>query len=236
MSDTKPIHHTVAIAGVVQDKVSQVRLAHALIEIISGPSTFQTRVQAQAADPAWLRQPARIDRTWSQADGIFFFLDLPEGSYRLRVTMVDLPPQDYRLRGSLVTSPPHDYRLHTPLSQLGTRYGLFATDEKHPLQVVAPQDGKPAPIARADVQLPPTRIHGVVTALESGEPVVGAKVRLRGDPTVISTQDDGRYELVRLVAGKPTVAVAAAGYKVATRSVSLNPGQDRMVNFKLQAI
>ena len=234
MNDDKQIRHTVALAGTVQDKVSHLRIARALVEILSGPAAFQVMVQSQSADPMWFSRVERIDRTWSQADGIFTFLDLPEGDYGLRVSVVDLPQTDYRLRGSLVTIPRRDYRLNATLRHLGTRYGIFETNEKHPLHVVAPQDGKPAPIVRVDVQLPPTRIHGVVTKFESGEPVAGARVHLRGDTTMSRTLDDGSYELARLVAGKPTVAVTMAGYKSATRLVTLEPGQDHLVNLKLK--
>ena len=138
MNDDKQIRHTVALAGTVQDKVSHLRIARALVEILSGPAAFQVMVQSQSADPMWFSRVERIDRTWSQADGIFTFLDLPEGDYGLRVSVVDLPQTDYRLRGSLVTIPRRDYRLNATLRHLGTRYGIFETNEKHPLHVVAP--------------------------------------------------------------------------------------------------
>lgn len=234
MDDEKQIYHAVAIAGIVQDKVSQQRIARALVEILSGPPAFQAIVQTRAADSAWFNRTERIDRTWSQVDGIFYFTDLPPGDYRLRVSVVDLPQNDYRLRGSLVTIPPRDYRLNAKVWHLvGTRYGSFETTEKRPLHVSAPQANKPIAIARADIQLSPTRIHGIVTTFADSKPVVGAWVHLRGDTTGVHTLDDGSYELAPLVAGKPTVEVTATGYKITTHTVTLEPGQDRLVNLKL---
>jgi hypothetical protein len=226
-------HHTVAIAGVVRDAVSQARIGRALIEIKRGPPKFRAMVQALDADPRWRSRTERLDRTWSQADGLFYFLDLPAGQYRLRVSLVDLSSDDPRLRGSLVTTPPDDYRARVNVRQLGTRYRPV---EIGPLRTHAHKRHKPVLIARADVALPPTRIHGTVTANGSDEPVAGARVRLRGDTTVVLTGDDGSYELMPLVAGAPTVEVSAVNYKKASQAVTLAPGQDCVVNFLVEYV
>jgi len=230
MKEGTHFHHTVAIAGVVRDGVSQARIAHALVEIISGPPKFRAKVQALAADSAWLRRPERIDRTWSQADGIFTFVDLPLGQYRLRVSVVELSPADYRLCGSLVTTPPDDYRRRVDERDLGTRYG---TVEIGPIQTHAHKKGQPVPVARADVALPPTRIHGVVTHQVTGDPVSGARVRLRGDTQVVVTTDAGLYELTRLVKGAPNLEVSAANFVTFVKKVELAPGQDRTEDIPL---
>jgi hypothetical protein len=80
------IRHVVSIAGAVQDRASQKRLGGALVQITGGPPAFQTMLAAQAADPAWQRRRQRLDQALSQADGIFTFLDLPPGPYRLRIS------------------------------------------------------------------------------------------------------------------------------------------------------
>ncbi len=223
-------HHTVALAGVVRDEVSQARIAHALVEIMSGPPKFRAKVQALAADPAWLRQPERIDRTWSQADGLFTFVDLPLGQYRLRVSVVDLAPTDFRLWGSLVTTPPDDYRKRVAECALGTRYGVV---EIGPIQTHAHKKGQPVPVARADVALPPTRLHGVVTHQVTSDPIAGARVHLRGDTQVVVTTDDGLYELTRLVKGAPNLEVAAANFVTFVKKVELAAGQDRTEDIQL---
>lgn len=229
--ETHYVRHAVAIAGIVRDAVSQARIGRALIEIKHGPPKFQAKVNALDADPVWRSRAERIDRTWSQADGLFYLMDLPAGQYQLRVSVVDLPSTDPRLRGSLVTTPPDDYRDRLDAWQLGTRYKVV---EIGPLQTHRHKKHKPVVIARADVALSPTRIHGFVTANGSGEPVAGARVCLRGDTTVVITKEDGSYELMPLVAGKPTVEVSAANYKNASQAVTLKSGQDCVVNFHIE--
>ena len=130
---------------------------------------------AQAADPAWQHRQERPDRTVSQSDGIFTFVDLPPGPYRLKVSA----------------------------PEMGSRYG---TVEIGPFEVqAAPAEG-PFSVARADVDLPPTRIRGVITDAATGQPIPAARVRLLGDTTVVKTGDDGSYDLSRQIAGKPTPA------------------------------
>jgi hypothetical protein len=229
------IRHVVSIAGAVRDKATlllvngklveilegspdlqalraagvpvppgfrTLRIGGALVEILEGPPAFKALLEAQAADPAWIRRPARLDRVFSQSDGIFRFVNLPPGPYRLRVSA----------------------------AELGSRYGAV---EIGPLEVqAAPAEG-PFPVARADVDLPPTRVHGVVADAVSGKPIPAARVRLLGDTAVVKTSDDGMYELTRQVAGKPTIQVTAARFKASVRQVQLAPGQDRVEDFAL---
>ena len=94
MSNGFVIRHVVSIAGCVRERPStgiplshrenERRLAGAIIEIIAGPPAFETLRAAWALDP--VQRNARPDRTSSQADGIYFFTDLPPGAYRLRVS------------------------------------------------------------------------------------------------------------------------------------------------------
>lgn len=229
--ETHYVRHAVAIAGIVRDAVNEARIGRALIEIKHGPPKFQAKVNALNADPVWRSRAERIDRTWSQADGLFYLMDLPAGQYHLRVSVVDLPSTDPRLRGSLVTTPPDDYRDRLDAWQLGTRYKPV---EIGPLRVHGHKKHEPVVIARADVALAPIRIHGIVTDLSRNEPVAGARVYLRGDTTVVITKDDGSYELMPLVAGTPTVEVSAINYKKASAPVTLAPGQDCTVNFQVE--
>lgn len=175
------LSRAVALAGQVTDGVSGKPIAGAVVEIVDRP-----------------------ERTVSRPDGIFFFLDLPADSYRLRV----IAPQ------------------------LGTRYGTVETD------AVQVEDGRDAAgrvkVAKADVKLPPTRIHGQVTRSDNAQPIVGAKVRLRGDTTVVRTDADGRYALTGLVAGNPTLEVSAANFVTASQAVELGAGQDLTVDIALQ--
>lgn len=89
MSTGIRLRHVASIAGAVQDSASRARLGGALVEITDGPPVFQEMLAAQAGSAAWAQRRERLDRTFSQADGIFFFTDLPAGSYRLRVSAPD---------------------------------------------------------------------------------------------------------------------------------------------------
>jgi hypothetical protein len=230
------IRHVVSIAGAVRDKATllpvngelveilegspalqalraagvpvppgfrTLRIGSALVEILAGPPAFGALLEAQAADPAWSRRPDRPDRVFSQSDGIFCFVDLPPGPYRLRVTA----------------------------PEMGTRYGEAKIG---PFDVKAAPAAGPFPVARADVDLPPTRIHGVVTHAVSGKPIPAARVRLLGDTTVVKTGDDGTYDLSRQVAGKPTLQVSAPRFQPETRQLELAAGQERVENLALQ--
>lgn len=213
MNDRITIRHVVAIAGVVRavrttDQIDHTtwregRIPDALVEIIVGPLAFETAVATLAANPAWERQPQRLDRAWSQADGVFFFQDLPPGDYRLRVSA----------------------------PAWGTRYGSTETE---PITVPPAPVGERVRMQWVEVMLPATRVQGVVTDWDTGDPIPGARVRLRGDTTVVLTKEDGSYELSRLVQGKPLVEASALNFKVATQRVELAPGQMRIVNFRLE--
>jgi hypothetical protein len=63
-----------------------VRIGGALVEILEGPAAFQALLAAKAADPAWTSRLERPDRVYSRSDGLFCFVDLPPGSYRLQVS------------------------------------------------------------------------------------------------------------------------------------------------------
>ena len=181
------------------------RIGGALVEILESPPAFRVLLEAQAADPARSRRPDRLDRVFSQSDGIFYFVDLPPGPYRLRVTA----------------------------PEMGTRYGEAKIG---PLDVkAAPAEG-PFPLARADVDLPPTRIHGVVTDAVSGRPMPAARVRLLGDTTVVKTGDDGAYDLSRQIAGAPALQVTALNFQPVTRRLALAAGDDCVADFALQLV
>ena len=150
-----------------------------------------------------LRRSDRPDRVFSQPDGIFCFVDLPPGLYRLRVSA----------------------------PEMGSRYGAV---EIGPFEVQAAPVTGPFPVARADVDLPPTRIHGVITDAVTGKPIPATRVRLLGDTTVVKTGDDGAYDLSRQIAGKPTLQVTASRFQSATRRVELAAGQERVEDFALQ--
>lgn len=67
-------------------------------------------------------------------------------------------------------------------------------------------------------------IAGVVTAAESGQPVAGARVTVRGRRTPVLSDSAGRYRLTELPPGTLILQVRAIGHADATRIVEVAPG------------
>ena len=84
------LRHVVSIAGAVRDKATSRPIGGALVEITECPPAFRALLAAKAADPAWARRRERLDRVYSRADGAFYFVDLPAGSYRLKVSAPEM--------------------------------------------------------------------------------------------------------------------------------------------------
>jgi hypothetical protein len=198
------LRHVVSIAGAVRDKATSRPINGARVEITEYPEAFGALLAAKAANPAWTRRRERLDRVYSRADGLFCFVDLPAGRYRLNVSA----------------------------PEMGTRYGVVKVEN---LEVQTdPGEGR-VPVTPADVELPPTRIHGTVTDAVTGQPIPGARVRLLGDTVVVKTGDDGTYDLSQQIAGKPTLHVATPGYKPEARKLELAAGQERVEDLALQS-
>lgn len=220
MTDTLSLRHTVSIAGIVRKAAInngplpaspeeernldfKRRIEGAQIEIIvdEAPTAFQRMVAAKKADPFWIHQHERIDRTWSQSDGIFYFVNLPPGdSYRLRVT--------------------------APTK--GTRYGMV---ESVAVTVSERPPDRPMLPVQVDMELPTTRIQGRITdtstdLAEAAQPIAGALVRLRTDPKAVCTGRDGHYLLDGLVAGTWIVEIVPRGFQPSSHTVVLSAGQD----------
>jgi len=232
------IRHVVCIAGAVRDKATLLSVDGKLVEILEGspdlqalraagvlvPPGFRTLriggalVEILEGPPAFraLLEAQAADPAWSRRpdrpDRVFSQSD---GIF----CFVDLPPGPYHLRVSV--------------PELGSRYGAV---EIGPLDVKAAPAAGPFPVARADVDLPPTRIHGVVTDAVSGRPMPAARVRLLGDTTVVKTGDDGAYDLSRQIAGAPALQVTALNFQPVTRRLALAAGDDCVADFALQPV
>jgi hypothetical protein len=132
-----------------------------------------------------------------------------------------------------VDLPPGRYRLNVSAPEMGTRYGVVKVEK---LEVQPdPGEGR-VPVARADVELPPTWIHGTVTDAVTGMPIPGAGVRLLGDTVVVKTGDDGAYDLSQQIAGEPTLQAMAPRYKPEARKLELAAGQERVEDLALQPV
>jgi len=150
-------------------------------------------------------------------------LDAPARASRSR-----LQPGGRRL---LLLRPAGRYRRNISAPEMGTRYDVVKVENLE----VKPDPGKGrVPVAQADVELPPTRIHGSITDAVTGMPIPGERVRLQGDTVVVRTGDDGAYELGQQIAGEPTRQVTAPRYKPEARKLKLAAGQERVEDLALQ--
>ena len=203
MANLKPVAHKVSIAGKVTDEATGAPAPGALVEIVRGPPSFRSRRDLLAQQPGWGQKNQRYDRTLARSDGSYYFVDLPNGVYRLEASA----------------------------PAMGTRYGKQTTGSvrvwagRDPIGRVK--------LSPADMALPATHVHGRVTNRDTGAAIAGAKTKLRGDDRVIAADKDGRYVLGPLTAGSPTLEASAKGFQTAYQGVRLTPGRKSEVNLAL---
>lgn len=194
----------VAIAGTVSDSRSRAPIAGARIEIVEGPPAFQRLRATLAHTPAWQQQSERLDRTTSRRDGLFFLCNLPAGAYRLRISV----------------------------GARGTRYG---TSERSGIRVAAQRDAAGRiQLDPVEISLPPTLIRGRVTRADNQQPIVAARVRLRGDTPAVIADSDGRYVFVPVSAGTWTVQAEATNFVTGSQVTTVAAGQDQTVDLVLR--
>ena len=89
MTTTVTARHRVALAGLVTDGITSKAIAGALVSIANSPAAFQRwlRLYSTQFGAAWSTMPERPDQTRSRADGLFYFLDLPNGNYELNISV-----------------------------------------------------------------------------------------------------------------------------------------------------
>lgn len=82
-------HHRVSIWGKVIDAVTQKPIAGADVRLSKMPAPFVKTLErlARYAGDEWATRTQRPDRTRSRADGLFYFLDLPDGDYEIRALL-----------------------------------------------------------------------------------------------------------------------------------------------------
>ncbi|MGI0484854.1 carboxypeptidase regulatory-like domain-containing protein [Pantanalinema rosaneae CENA516] len=187
------IHHRVAIAGQVLDLATQQPISGAGVKIPD------------------LQSPGHLLFTYTQEDGSFYFLDLPNGSYTLQISVPDLAG----IYGVVeVTGVKVD-------TQELTDVGL-----KH-LTVIKPiLDFK-------KVELTATQLSGTVIDQTTNHAITGAMVQLLGSGLSTRTDKNGGYQFLHLQASIPTLQGSAIGYQPTAQKVTLTAGQKTVANFSL---
>jgi hypothetical protein len=89
MNDWQITRHRVAIAGRVLDAATGKPVAAAAVSITTMPEAFERKLAlaSLAHGNRWDALKQRPDRTSTRDDGLFYFLDLPDGAYGLTASL-----------------------------------------------------------------------------------------------------------------------------------------------------
>jgi hypothetical protein len=91
MNDWLTVRHRVAIAGRASDASTGKAVSNALVWITAMPEALKQRLTmlSRIYGNGWNTLQTRLDRTKSREDGLFYFFDLPEGSYTITASIPD---------------------------------------------------------------------------------------------------------------------------------------------------
>jgi hypothetical protein len=122
------------------------------------------------------------------------------------------------------------YGLQVSAPSLGSRYGSLTV-----LNVLVTSDasGRPVLDPRGNLSLSPTRLSGVVRRSDTSAPIAYAEILLRASNLRAKSDKTGQYRLSPAEAGTQTVQVRASGFVTLSQTVSLNVGQQTVVDFSL---
>ena len=113
----------------------------------------------------------------------------------------------------LLDLPDGQYTLTASWPEQGSRYGSAQAQA-----TVVRSTGGTIARSRSTLALPSTTLRGQILG-RGGAPVALAEIRLRGQISVTRSDEQGRYLLSGLEAGRGSVVVAASGY--ATKEVAI---------------
>jgi len=197
-------HHRVSLWGKVTDAVTQKPIVGAEVTLTKMPASFEERLKrlAQYAGSEWASRIQRPDQTRTRFDGLYYFLDLPDGEYGISAV----------------------------LPNCGKRYGE-ATQKKKVSRDDENQSGQDRlKNMWLGLALQPTAIRGRIADSAKKTGVVMAEVRLKGSGERAFSGARGEFTLGPIEASEKaerTLECFAQGYqrKEKTRILLAKPGQ-----------
>jgi hypothetical protein len=208
--------HRVAIAGLAVDGVTGKPIAGAHIEIVGKPAAYEEKLRLLALSLGDTgRETERPDTARTRADGLFYFLDLPEGRYKV---LVFLPKEDTRARNALTMKRDREgdsYKLNGD-----KRYGKIQQE-----MTVSYKEGFGK---LAFFKLQPTGVTGRVIGATNKAAVLLAEVRVQGSDERAFTDGQGQYTVAGVQPNqqaKRRLLVNARGYRAVQLEVMIDePG------------
>ena len=205
-------HPQVAIAGRVLDGKTDKPISGAIVEIKEMPKKFETILSLKKLQygAQWEKMSDRVDRKITASDGAFYFVDLPEGDYRLKAS---LPSGGTRYREK-----------EQPVHVSSAIENVIPTTPKDIVKEIIPT-------SITKIVLEPTGIEGTISDVNPPKKaIVGAKVQIEGSRENTFSNQDGKYSLLALDAspsGQRTVnlIVSATGYQEVSQSLEIKQGE-----------
>lgn len=210
MIRVEPTRHQVAIAGQVVDAQTEAPLRDVLVFIADAPPVFQEMLALKAMQfgNRWERLEKRPDRMRTSAEGLFYFMDLPDGDYTLSVTWPD--------KGNRYGSATADTTITRDnggnISYVFQKILLAPTTIKgHITELIASPPNPPQP-----------------------SPVVLAEVYLKGSGERVFSDVDGFFTLIGVETGSRTLIVNSKRHRLVTRPIVLvTAGEEKREDFDL---
>ena len=100
------VRHQVAVAGKVTAVVAKKPVGGAVVNIIEMPHALKSLLVTKSMQygARWGAMAERPDRTRTAADGLFYFLDLPDGKYTIAASVASCGKRYGGARGSAAVS------------------------------------------------------------------------------------------------------------------------------------
>jgi hypothetical protein len=233
--------HKVAIAGQVREELTGQAIGDAKVWITRAPDKFVSRLitriklrplpqpAPQEVMDAWGKLDA-LDISWderlSAAQVVLNYLQALRYSHIARADQIRTTADG---RFYFLDLPDGKYTLCAAFPSGGTRFGTGTKDATVSNDAVI-----------LDIDLPSTALAGRICDQEDEQPIPLAEIRVAGsgEQTLSSARknpkDSGFYRLTGLEAGARKIRVSARGYKTEDIDVSLNQGETKSLDIKLE--